>query len=272
MHWRPALAIGVALLVGASSVRADGAPDKASCAAAHERGQIERKDGRLLAARESFAYCAQRTCPALARSDCTSWLAEIDAAIPTLVLAATLDGKAVHDMRVLVDGAVVLEHADSGATLSVDPGARRLRVELAGAKARESAVVVASGEKNRAVVVDLVSEQAPEPPPPPVEPRPSPTERPSAPSPKPSDEPATAPRRSAVPAIVAGGASIAGFTVFAVLGLRGVAEENRLRRDCKPSCDPHDVDALVTGYHVADVALLVGIAAAGVAAVLYLTR
>ena len=94
------------------------AADKAAvaCIQSAEDGERARKAGELLHARELFARCAARECPAMLRRDCSSWIEDADRQIPSIVLGAR-DGQGhdVVDARASVDGALVREHLDGKA-------------------------------------------------------------------------------------------------------------------------------------------------------------
>src|SRR5687767_14116999 len=72
-------------LAGASGAHAD---DKIACVQAADAAQEHRTAGRLKDARTSLHVCARATCPALVRSDCTQWLSEVEASMPTIVIRA----------------------------------------------------------------------------------------------------------------------------------------------------------------------------------------
>lgn len=245
---------------------------KASCARAHERAQVERQAGHLLASREALAFCAQRTCPVLAKSDCSGWLVEVDAAIPTIVVEARADGKLADDVLIVLDGVVVLTRGGDGTALSLDPGVHTLRFEHHGSRSVEREIRVVVGEKNRRVSVDLEreAELAPAGAPSAAPPRASTGDQ----GPSVDVTPPRPPARRAPPVIAYSFAAVAaaGVGAFAYAGSKGVAEENRLRDRCAPSCDRGDVQGVVTAYLVADIALTAALVAAGISAWLFLSR
>ena len=70
-----------------------GQPDKRACLATYVESQSERRAGKLLAARAAAVTCGSESCPDVLRSDCVTWLRELDASIPTVVFSAsTPDG------------------------------------------------------------------------------------------------------------------------------------------------------------------------------------
>jgi hypothetical protein len=246
-----ALAVGLALL----APRAWADPPKAACAHAAEEGQRLRAESKLREARESFTACAAERCPALIRSDCSGWLAEVEAAVPTLVvraIPAEEQGRELYEVEVRVDGVVLTSKLD-GRELPVNPGEHHFAFSAPGRVPAEDDIVVRAGEKHRLLTISLPSVN---PPPPPVIVKPL---------------PAPAPRMSTgtKALLVGGGVALAGAAAF---GTSGWLEERSLRRSCAPACDQGQVDSARLRLRVADVSLLVGVAALAGAGVLYWTR
>jgi len=134
----------------AGEARAD---EKQACIDATEAAQQLRIDGKLTAARERLLACARPECPLIVRQDCSQWLSEVVAALPTVVLGARdAQGHDLFDVRVSVDGAPLVDRLD-GRPLVVDPGRHVFRFERAAAPALELAVLVRAGEQNREVTV-----------------------------------------------------------------------------------------------------------------------
>ncbi len=93
--------------------------------ASAEDGETARKAGELLRARELFAQCAARECPAMLRRDCSSWLEDAERQVPSIVLGARdAQGNDVVDARASLDGLLVREHLD-GNPIALDPGLAR---------------------------------------------------------------------------------------------------------------------------------------------------
>jgi hypothetical protein len=155
----PVAAALVALsLLACPSARAEDAKDaqdaKATCANAYDATQIQRRSGKLTAARESAALC-MRACPESIRQDCDTWLQQIDAAQPSLVLHARRGAHDLTAVTVELDGRRWVDVLD-GRALPLDPGQHVLRLSSDGANA-ERALFVLEGERNRRVDVDLVA-------------------------------------------------------------------------------------------------------------------
>jgi hypothetical protein len=232
----------------APAVDAPSGPDKAACARSAEDGQRLRAQGKLREAREAFAVCAADGCPALIRNDCGGWLAEVQSAVPTVVVRATAaedPQPELYDVEVKVDGAPLTSRLD-GRALPVNPGERRFSFTAAGRRAVTQTVVVRVGEQHRLLAVTLPSDH-----PLPVPPR---------------SRLATAPRVL----LIGGGAALA---VSAGFGVAGWLKAHSLRDSgCAPTCDRGDVDSARRLLRVADVALGVGAASLAAAAALIWAR
>ncbi len=280
---RPAPTLAVALAVAAAlaltGARARAEPHKRACAAAYERAQGLRRDGKLLAAREALIACSQPTCPAAAVADCGPWLAEVEKSLPTVVIAARdAHGRERLDVRVLVDGRLLAAALD-GKALPVDPGPHTFRYQPAWGPAVEERVLIREGEKNRALTLPLgaPSAGAPASPPPPAAPPPAapaapPTASPATPPTAPPAAPP--PAKPAIPGLVwaSGAVGAAGLAVFAVAGALSLSAEADLRATCAPRCAADEVRAIRVQHAVADIGLGVGVVALGAAAWFYATR
>lgn len=220
---------------------------KQACVAAYKEGQVHRKNGELLLARDDFAICADQTCPQVLRRDCAPWLAKVQASIPTIVVnVSSGSGKSISDFRMLLDGKAV-EKAGAGGEIEMDPGAHVVRVDAPGHQPVERSVKVRSGEKKTVVDIELE----------PVVAAVAPVVVKSRPIPA-----------SAIAFTVVG---LAGVGAFAGFGLHG----NELKRDlesCKPACAPARVDEVKRDYIIADAALGVGVVFLGLATWSFLTR
>ena len=85
--WRlAAVLVASAVMLSPELARAD--VTRAQCVEAYERAQYMRRESKLRGAREALLVCAQDSCPAATRGDCVPWLAEVERALPTIVIAA----------------------------------------------------------------------------------------------------------------------------------------------------------------------------------------
>src|SRR5690349_12545817 len=140
---------GLAILLGASAPLAVAvaarAETKEECSALYDGTQTLREKGHLREARQRALACSTSSCGVHVRKDCTRWLAEIEASLPTIVFTAQ-DGKGAETaaVRVTVDGRLLSERLDGNA-VAIDPGERTLLFELEGSEALEKRVVIRQG-------------------------------------------------------------------------------------------------------------------------------
>jgi hypothetical protein len=135
--------------------------DKAACLDAVSKGQRARDTHKLVEAREKFRVCGRAECPGVVQTDCAGWLAEVERALPTVVLSAKDGGgHDVVDVKVSVDGQPFASSLD-GQALGVDPGMRTFRFERAEGKPATVQVLVKEGEKAQVVSVNLSGGEPP---------------------------------------------------------------------------------------------------------------
>jgi hypothetical protein len=160
--------------------------------------------------------------------------------VPTVVFAMRrADGADVTTGRLWIDGK---ENASAmqGLPIDLDPGPHRLELELADGRKLQMSVVARAGEKNRVIRWDIPTTQAPT--------------TPTAMQPRKKSRSVLGPVLLGV-----GGAALASFGVFAILGRSKQSE----LEDCKPACAPDDIDSMQRLYLVADISLAVSIVAIG---------
>ena len=205
----------LALFVGVfSAVVPARADDKEACIAASEGAQKLRGERRFAAAREQFLLCARETCPSVIRKDCTEGLIDLDKRTPTVSLRARdARGGDLADVAVFVDGVLVVSALD-GKAIPLDPGVHALKFASSGHVPVEQRIVVSEGERDRPVVVTLVSASSP------IEAAPDPAV--SAPAPA---VPSTK-RPLAVGAYVVTGVGLAAVGVGAVLYVVGLKQRS----------------------------------------------
>src|ERR1700691_3521100 len=97
------------------------ADQKSQCLDAHAESQILRKAGKLRATQAALRVCSRPDCPALAASDCTSWLSEVRDEQPSIVISALDDhGQQTLEVRISVDGEEMAKRLDGG-PMDIDP-------------------------------------------------------------------------------------------------------------------------------------------------------
>jgi hypothetical protein len=226
--------------------------DTQECVAAAEKAQELRIARRLREARTELLRCVREECPRLVASDCGTWLAQIEATIPRIVVRATdPSGAAVRVLRVEADGAPIAESADQ--PIPLDPGDHVLTFIWRDAPPVEKRVTLATGRTEEVVVAFHAAS-------------PEPAIATSPPSPEPP-----APRTgSGVPALTLAllGVGVVGVGLFTVFAVKGTNELDAYDR-CKPSCDRSEVEGTRTRFIIGDVALGVGVVALGAATFLF---
>ena len=254
--------IGVACVVGAHAAAAED-DAKHACFTAHEAAQEHRLRAELQKARTDLLGCASEACPAPVARDCTQWLAEVDAAQPSIVVRARgPGGSETAQVRVSVDGQQIAERLD-GRSIDLDPGEHVVRFEMDRAKPVEQTVVLRAGEKNRVLGVAFANDD----------------QHPGAAAsgePRPALAPSVAerPPRSSIPplAIGLGILGVAGLGGFGFFAVRARSRETALQASCSPHCADDDVNAVRMGYLAGDVSLGIGLLAIGGATWVWLSQ
>ncbi len=222
------------------------ADDKQACIEASEEGQKLRSEGKLSAARAKFLACAQASCPTVVRSDCATWLGEIDGALSSIVVVVRDEaGTDVAAATVSLDGGAA--GAVDGKPIQVDPGKHVLTVHV-GANTTKVDVVAVTGEKNRAIVVKV------------------PRSAPIASTPEPPP-----PSPSVVPWVL-GGVGLVALGAAGFVGYSALSDRNRLRDSCAPRCAQADIDGVERKRLVTDVLVGVSLVSLGVATFLFLRK
>lgn len=225
--------------------------DRAMCADAYKGAQVQRKNGTLKKARESLLVCVSDKCPSILQPDCTRWLTEVEAALPSVAIAAKgPDGKDITAVRVSVDGQPFTEMLD-GKSLPIDPGAHVFVFEHGSESPIEQTIMVREGEKARVVQVSWAK----------------------TPTADATGGASTVTVKSGPPttAWVFGGVGLAGLATFGVLGLHGMSRRSALEDECFGQCAQSKVDSVKSELMIADIALGVGVVSLGISAALFLT-
>jgi hypothetical protein len=230
------------------------ADEKIACVTAAETAQQQRSEGKLRDARLSLHLCARDVCPALVRNDCTQWLTEVEASLPTVVLRATGSrGQDVTDIKVSLDGQAFADKVD-GLPLEVDPGPHVLTAMRPGSKPVRQELTFYTNQRNR--TVSLVLED--------VDPPPE-----GAGELRVSTDSSARKRPGATP-FVFGAVAVAALGSWAYFGLTSIAERKVLQETCAPRCSSSQVTPVRNKQIVADVSLGVGVISAGISTWLFL--
>jgi hypothetical protein len=242
-----------ALALSAVTTFASTARGEDACLQAYDSSQRFRKKGELLSARQELLVCAQESCPAPVAKECTQWLREVGAALPSVVFAARDSrGNDLTDVKVLDGERVVAERLD-GRELTLDPGPHVFRFEFSGKRTLTRRVLIRQAEKNR--LIEVVEPPLPAAPPPEEE-RP-PTRSPAAGPP--------------VLPIVLGAVGVLALGSFVYFGLEAKSDVDDLDR-CKPSCERSAVDSAYRKAVIADISLAVGVVSLGAGGWLWLSH
>lgn len=243
-------------LLSSSVVRAqDGSapgedpPTVSQCAAAYEQAQEQRKAGTLVAARATLHVCTNEVCPDFIRNDCDAWYVAVQAELPTLVFTAQSLGRDLANVRIS-SGERLLASKIDGQAIELDPGEYDFEFLAPGMRPLTQHLVIARGEQNRLVRVELTPLQSAA-----IE-----SEQPVVPAPQSS-------RSFALPAIFLG-VGAAGVATFGAMGAWGRSSEFQLEGRCAPRCSKDELASVRTKYLLADVSLGVGIASLAVGAYL----
>ncbi len=203
--------------------------------------------------------CARDVCPATIKKDCSDWLSQSEASLPSVVLGAKdSHGQDLAAAKVTIDGQPSDEKLE-GKAMFVDPGPHTFRFEIPGEKPIDQQIVVREARR-------IASSRCRG-----KKPRRSSRRFREALRPPPA-EPEE--KKSKVPAIIVGGIGIAALGVGAVFAIVGTGDYNDLKNGCgqTKSCTDSDVQPVKTKILIADIAFGVGIVAIGTAVVLYITE
>jgi len=208
---------------------------KQACATAAEDAQQLRMDAKLKAARDRLLVCSRPECPATVLRDCSQWMNEVTALMPTVVLGARdAQGRDVLTAQVSIDGVVVATGLD-GKALEVDPGTHTFRFVSGGATA-EQAVLIREGEKGRSISVTLDVQGA--------TPAGAPTPQATA------TEAAPSQRGVSSWTWVLAGVGLVGIGIGTYLELSVNSDASTLQSRCGNACSHSDVDPLVLKQQV----------------------
>lgn len=260
---RTSAAICLAATAWVATTGAARADEKIACVTAAETAQQQRSEGKLRDARLSLHLCSRDVCPALVRNDCTQWLTEIEASLPTIVLRATGPrGQDITDIKVSLDGQAFADKVD-GLPLEVDPGPHVLTAVRPGSKPVRQELTFYTNQRNR--TVSLVLED--------VDPQPDGAGELHVSTDN------TAPKRLGAAPFVFGALAVVALGSWTYFGLTSNAEAKRLDESCGPHgpgsggighCSSSQVTPVRNKQIVADLSLGVGVISAGISTWLFL--
>jgi hypothetical protein len=224
------------------------------------RAQELRLDSQLLEARALLRACAEPSCPNLVRSDCAVLLAEIQRALPTVVLELSNPELNPTKVSITVNGR--LQPVAFGETYEFDAGALALRIEAPGYQPLEETLIVREGEKNRVVQIRLL---LPAPPALPVmlPPLGNPPRTPTV------TADAAKPRALEVAPYVLAGVALVATATSAYFVWSALDRRDRLQRSCAPLCSENDQERVGNDLLIADIAGGVALGAGAVSITLF---
>jgi hypothetical protein len=241
------------------------------CASAWREGESLATSGKLRQAMEWMLKCAQPTCKAGIRKECTTRVSQIEADIPTVVPAVTdASGKHLSEVQVVMDGELIASRID-GRGISVDPGEHEFEFKTdKGTLGREKALVP-QGQRNVPVTLNLTA---------PAQPAASAEAAPAGggqeaavatsseePQPRPEADSSGGPGFGTYALGVLGLAGVGGYGLLTYWGRK----DNQLLEACRPDCKQASIDHIRRLYLAGWVSLGVGVAALAGSTILFLT-
>lgn len=253
----------VMMLAAVGSPSRAHADERQACVTASEKAQQLRSAGKLGEAREQLNICGRPECPKLVQQDCTQWMSELLASLPSVVPAAKdRKGRDIVEAKLTVDGKVVADVLD-GKPIVIDPGVHTFLFESKGLPPLKEQVVVKPGEKNRIVTVTFATADDP---------------TSGGPAATPAGAPTAPPHDSAggssapVAAYVMGGVGLAALGAALYFDLAATGDAHDLRSTCSPNCAQSAVDDVKTKYTIAGVTAGIGGALLVTGIVLFFTH
>jgi hypothetical protein len=235
-------ALSLALLTPRSAMADDGTAP--SCGDAYTQAQTLRNARKLVKARDALRVCAQPTCKDFVVKDCTQWLDEVQAGLPTVVaVAKDAEGNALPNVKVFVDGQPLA--IDVGRSIEVDPGPHTFTFQAADGTKTDKQVLIVEGEKEKLVTVTLGKPAEPVAPPlPTAAPPPTPPAASGGPAPPGDNAPSTSASGHAssssfpwkTAGLVGAGVGVVGLGIGAVFGVNALSKKNDAHCDANNVC------------------------------------
>jgi len=196
--------------------------DDAACIAASEEEAMLQKAAKLHDALKQAAMCAAPSCPADVKTECAQRIVKMNAAMPTLVLAAADEnGNDLAAVHVSLDGVALVDTLD-GRALAIDPGSHVLRFEAAGKPPVERTIILRESEKDRHLAVVLGT----------------PVAAPVLPPPSGAPPRASTWSTQKTLAIAAGGLGLVGLGVGIGTGVTALSDWSTAKSECSASSCP----------------------------------
>jgi hypothetical protein len=234
------------LALGATAPARAAAPGDSveACGSAAVDGQKLWRAGRLKEARGRFEICSRPSCREDIVHDCGTWLAEIDRAMPSVVVTARdAAGHVLTDVSVSIDGRV----RDDGLLRPVplDPGEHVVVLERSNATPLTRTITLREGDRMELAMV--FAEQ-----------------------PRSSAKGLTEGRPLPTPVFVAGGIGAVSLGAFGIFGAIGYADWRSSH--CNEGCAQADAARVRRELVIADVSLVIAVVSTAAATWFYLGR
>jgi hypothetical protein len=201
------------------------------CVDSNARAQHLRSEGKLSEAWREFRKCADPSCPALVRNDCTRRLDDVENAQPTIAFEVKdASGADLTAVKVAVDDRLLVDTLD-GTALPVDPGQHVFTFKAADRAMVTRTLVLTEGEKGRRELVVLGPAASP---PAPLGAAPADSGL-AAIEAASTDQGARGMGTQKVVGLVVAGVGAAGIAVGGVFGALSFRERDRQVNDCRPS-------------------------------------
>jgi len=249
MKTRLLLGVLVPAVLATSGALAD---DRAACLQAAAMGQTLRNDHKLVEARVQLRVCAAAGCPGAVQSDCATWLADVEKAVPSVVLTAKSGaGQDLVDVKVTVDGQPLVSKLD-GEAVSLNAGPHTFHFVGADGTSLDQSVLVKEGLKYQAIAVVL-----------------GPVPPPTLPSLPPDSGGSPGPWKTV--GWVVGGVGVAGLALGAAFGFVALGDKNGAHCDANNVCDAGSTGGIKSAALISDLGWIVGgvLVAGGGALVLF---
>jgi hypothetical protein len=194
------------------------------------------------------------------QTDCASWLADVEKALPTVVLTAKNgDGADLVDVKVSVDGQPLVAKLD-GQAVPMNPGSHTFHFEGVGGTSQDRQVVVREGDKNQPVAAVLGAASS------------APPASPLAPPVAGGGAGETPESSSSLKTVgwVLGGVGVAGLAAGTVFGIVAMSSKSGAHCDANNVCDPGTTSGIKTTALLSDIGWVAGgvLTAGGLALVL----
>lgn len=226
-----------------------------ACLASHEQAQLSRLDGQLFKAEQYLLRCSSSECPSAVRSDCATWMGDLIAAFPSIVVRAHGDHGDIEDAHLYIDGKEV-DGGFDGKSLRVDPGIRVIRVVLRNGEQREQRRVLLQGEKSRLIMFDFRTA---------AKPLASPQSEPRPPA-------GVVTRPIPISTIALGSVAVGAGALAIGFGVDALNHQKRAEEQCAPLCPDSVSERVQRSALISDVSLGISVAVAVGAVVTYLLR